>query len=93
MVDIDILDLNTMIIGFIAIIILYFVYRNKLNFSRYIPGLICLVLIFVANSIDDYIYFFGDYSDTIESISIIAGSFLLFTAALLELKKEELERT
>ena len=100
MADIDILDLNAMIIGLIAVIILYFVYRNKLKFSRYIPGLTCLVLIFVANSVDDYVYYFDEFIDFmeidefidfIENVAIISGAFLLFTAALLELREEELK--
>ena len=87
MVDIDIIDLNSMIIGFIAIIISLLYYKKKLITLIYLPGLIFIVLIFVANSFDDYIFYFNDFFDILENIGILGGAILLFIAALYDLRK------
>lgn len=86
MVDIDIIDLNSMIIGFIAITISLFYYKKKLDTLKYLPGFICLTLVFVANSFDDYIFYFNDFFDILENIAILSGAILLFIASLYDLK-------
>ncbi|MFX0073040.1 MAG: hypothetical protein ACFFAO_18335 [Candidatus Hermodarchaeota archaeon] len=88
MVDIDIIDLNSMIIGFIAIIISILFYKKKLEFLKYLPGFIGIILVFVANSFDDYIFYHRNFFDMLENIGILSGAILLFIAALYELKKE-----
>jgi len=87
MVDIDIIDLNSMIIGFIAILIFLLYYKKELKISIYIPGFIGIILIFVANSFDDYIFYFDDFFDILENIGVLFGAILLFFAALYELRK------
>ena len=87
MVDIDILDLNSMIIGIIAIIISLLFYKKKSKISYYLPGIISIVLVFVSNSFDDYIFYYNDLFDILENIGILSGAILLFIAAFFDLRK------
>jgi len=82
MADINLLELNSMILGFIATCILIFILYRKIEFNKYVPGLICLTLVFVAEVFEN-----GEYEiilDFLEYAGILAGAILLFIAALME---------
>ena len=82
MVDLDLLEINSMILGFIATCILIFIVYRKIEFSKYVPGLICLTFVFIAEVFEN-----GEYEiifDFLENAGILAGAILLFIAALRE---------
>ena len=85
--DIDIIDLNSMIIGLIAIVISLLYYKKKLQILKYIPGFICIIIIFVVNSFEDFIFYYTDFFNILEIIGILSGAILLFIAALYDLRK------
>lgn len=82
MVDFDLFKINSMIIVILAICILIFIVHRKIEYSKYVPGLICLTLVFIAELFEN-----GEYEmffDFLENAGILSGAILLFIAALLE---------
>jgi len=82
MVDFGLFNINSMILGIIATCILIFIVYRKIEFNKYVPGLICLILVFIVEvfEIREYEVFF----DFLENVGILSGAILLFIAALLE---------
>ena len=78
----DLIELNSMILGLIAICILIFIFYRKIEFTKYIPGLICLTLVFFSE-----VFEYGEFKSIfnyLENAGILAGAILLFIAALRE---------
>jgi len=82
MAALDIFDLNSMIIGMLAIGVLIFVYRNELEFSKYIPGLFCIIIVFVIEVFENEMY--EEVLDFIEHAAFLSGATLLLIAAFKE---------
>ena len=90
MAEFDLLELNSLLIGIIAFFILILVIHNKIEFRKYVPGLVCLTVIFIVEVVENGLY--GDISDFIENAAILSGAILLLRATLLEyyeLKEKE----
>lgn len=85
MAEIKIFELNSMIIGCLAICVLVFVIRNKIDFKRYVPGLICIIFVFFVDvfKIETYELYFN----FLEYAGILSGAILLLIAALKEYNK------
>ncbi len=82
MADLNYLELNSMILGLIAICILFFISYRKIEFTKYVPGLICLIFVFIAE-----VFEYGEFKfifNYLENVVILAGAILLFIAALKE---------
>ncbi|MFX1337355.1 MAG: hypothetical protein ACFFDK_01955 [Promethearchaeota archaeon] len=82
MTDYELLDLNTMLIGMIAFFILILIIHSKIEFSRYVPGLMCIIVVFIVQVFENELYL--EIFDFIENIAILSGAILLFIATLLE---------
>jgi len=85
MAEIKIFELNSMIIGCLAICVLVFVIRNKIDFKRYVPGLFCIIFVFFVDvfKIETYELYFN----ILEYAGILSGAILLLIAALKEYNK------
>ena len=85
MADFDLFKINSMILVILAICILIFIVYRKIEFNKYVPGLICLTLVLIAEVFEN-----GEYEvflDFLENAGILSGAILLFIAALLEFYK------
>jgi len=82
MADFDVFEINSMVLGFIAICILIFIVYRKIEFNKYVPGLICIIMVFFAEVFENGSY--EEFLDFIENAGILLGAILLFLAALLE---------
>ena len=85
MADIEIFELNSMIIGCLAICVLIFIIRNKIEFKRYVPGLFCIIFVFFVDVFEIEMY--EIYFDFLEYGGILSGAILLLIAALKEYNK------
>lgn len=88
--DINFFDLNSMIIGIFAFGIFILILYKKIEFSRYIPGLICLIFVFIAEVFEESIY--NAFFEFLENVGVLLGSVLLFLAAILEYYKSETKK-
>ena len=82
MVDFNLFDLNSIALGIIVTCILIFIVYRKIEFDKYVPGLICLTLVFIVEVFEN-----GEYDlffDFFQNAGILSGAILLFIAALLE---------
>ena len=82
MADIEIIELNSLIIGCLAIFVLIFVKRNKLEFSIYIPGLFCIIIVFIIEVFENEMY--EEIFDFFENAAFLSGVALLLIAAFKE---------
>ena len=82
MADFELIELNSMLFGLIAIFILILIIRNKIEFRRYVPGLICVIVIFIVEVFENG--FLEEIFDFIENAAILSGAILLLRATLLE---------
>ena len=82
MADIEIVELNSLIIGCLAIFVLIFVKRNKLEFSKYIPGLFCIILVFIIEVFENEMY--EEIFDFLENAAFLTGAILLLIATFRE---------
>ena len=82
MADIEIVELNSLIIGCIAIFVLIFVKRNKLEFSKYIPGLFCIIFVFIIEVFENEMY--EEILDFFENAAFLAGVIFLLIATFKE---------
>ncbi|MFX0071437.1 MAG: hypothetical protein ACFFAO_10145 [Candidatus Hermodarchaeota archaeon] len=89
----DFFDFNSMIIGLISISILFLIFKKKIEFRRYIPGLICIIIVFIAEVLEDNLVVEEDMyyllSEILENAGILLGSILLLLAALFEYYKSK----
>ena len=88
MSNIDYFDLNSMILGLIAISILILISKKKIEFRIYVPGLICLIIVFIAEVFEDYVTveegIYYVIIEFFENAGILMGSILLLKAVLNE---------
>jgi len=82
MADLEIFELNSMIIGFLAIFVLIFVIRNKIEFSKYVPGLFCIIIVFIIEVFENEMY--EEIFDFFENAAFLSGVILLLIAAVKE---------
>jgi hypothetical protein len=82
MADFELIELNSMLFGIIAFFILILILHKKIEFRRYVPGLICVIAIFIVEIFENG--FYEDILDFIENIAILSGAMLLLRATLLE---------
>ncbi len=82
MADIEIFEFNSMIIGFLAICVLIFVKRNRLEFSKYVPGLLCIIIVFIIEVFENEMY--EEIFDFVENAAFLSGAILLLTATFRE---------
>ncbi|MFX1394033.1 MAG: hypothetical protein ACFFAH_10705 [Promethearchaeota archaeon] len=85
--DIDLFALNSMIIGCFAIFVLIIILLKKIDFNKYVPGLICIIIVFIVEVFEIEIY--EEFFDFFEYAGILSGAILLLIAALLEYYKSK----
>ena len=83
--DFDLFDLNSMIIGCMAICVLILILYKKIDFGKYVPGLICIIIVFIVELFENGSY--EEFFDFFEDAGILSGAILLLIAALLEYYK------
>lgn len=86
----DLFEFNSMIIGFITICILIVIVYKRINFNKYIPGLICFIIFFFTSVFEVGIY--KEFFDFLEDASFLIGAFLLIIAVLFEYYYSNLKR-
>lgn len=83
MAHLGIVEFIAMIIAIIALINFPFIIKRRKDFIKYLPGILFLVITFVAENIEE---FFSIMAFAIlEAISILVGVILLILAALMDL--------
>ncbi len=82
MTDVELLALNSMLIGIIAICVLIFIIYNKIEFSIYVPGLVCIISVFILDVFENEVN--EEILDFLENALFLSGVILLLIAALLE---------
>lgn len=83
--DLELFELYSMIIGCMAICVLLLILHKRIEFSKYVPGLICIILGFFVDVFEDGIY--EEFFDFLENASILSGAILLLIAAFFEYYK------
>ena len=88
--DLELFDLYSMIIGFIAICVLILILFKKIDFGKYVPGLICMIILFIVEVFENESY--EEFFDFFEYTAFLSGAILLVMAAFLEYYKSNLKK-
>jgi len=78
----DFNELLAMIIGLITLICFPIILKKRQGFTKYIPGIGCLIVFLVANALEEFV--FHQFLDIIETITTLVAAVFLLIAALLE---------
>ncbi len=79
-----VVEFIAMIIAIIALINFPFIIKRRKDFVKYLPGIFCIVITFVAEVLEE-IFLFNLFA-IIEVFSILLGVILLILAALMDLE-------
>jgi hypothetical protein len=83
MAGLELVEFNAMIIAIIALINFPFIVKRRKDFIKYLPGILLLVLAFIAENIEEiYVH---DLSAILENVFLLSGAILLIMAILMEL--------
>lgn len=82
MSELEIVECVAMVISFISVISFYYILKRRKNFSKYLPGIMCLILVFICTTLEDVILF--EVFSFLENIFAISGAILLLFASLIE---------
>ncbi|MFX1257086.1 MAG: hypothetical protein ACFFAN_04460 [Promethearchaeota archaeon] len=85
MEEIDLIEFSAMIIALIAIVNIPFIIKRRKDFIKYVPGIVSLILFFIAGNLDDFFKY--EVFDIIENACILLGAILLLMASLMDLNE------